>query len=217
LIATIPDALTLMPTFFAAPDGKLSLVLHHSWCGDPSQDQRMIEQVRSLGDAAAVKVSRKTLAEILREAEKRTMDGVCWIVRTVTLAGFAPEAVEVIQRAMEHRSSPLSWIAAHPFYGAGERIAVEATAFGIRQRHFMVGIYTAWHPGEEAPHRAWADEVEAALKPYALASSYPNYFDADRPVQAAQAYGQNAERLLRVKDHYDPQHLFQAIALPLER
>ena len=28
------DDLTVMPTFFAAPDGKLSIVLHHSWCGD---------------------------------------------------------------------------------------------------------------------------------------------------------------------------------------
>jgi FAD/FMN-containing dehydrogenase len=217
MIPTAPDELTVMPTFFAAPDGKLNIVLHHAWCGDRSQDERMIEQVKGLGTPGVIQVGRKTLADILKEAERRTMKGIFWIVRTVTLAALEPGAVEVIQRAMEHRSSPLSWIASHPFYGAGERIAPESTAFGIRRRHFMVGIYTAWHPGEEAPHRTWADGVEAALKPYSLASSYPNYFGTDRPEQAAQAYGENAERLLRLKECYDPNHFFEAISLPYRR
>jgi FAD/FMN-containing dehydrogenase len=215
LIAAIPDDLTLMPTFFASPDGKLSLLLHYAWCGKKGESQRMLEKVKDLGKPIMVQVGSKTLAEILNEAEKRTMEGVCWIVRTITLAALEPAAVEVILNAMENRSSPLSWIASHPFYGAGERIAPEATAFGIRQRHFMVGIYTAWRSGEEAVHRKWADDVEAALKPFAMASSYPNYFGIDRPEQTAQAYGQNTDRLLQVKERYDPRHVFNAISLPL--
>ncbi len=31
MLATVPDELTLMPTFFAAPDGTLSIVLHYAW------------------------------------------------------------------------------------------------------------------------------------------------------------------------------------------
>ncbi len=214
MIATLPDGLTVMPTFFAAPDGKLSIVFHLAWCGDQAQDERMIERVKSLGAPTTVQVSRKTLAEVLKEAERRTMTGIHWIVRTVTLPELTPASIQVIRRAMEHRSSPLSWIASHPFYGAGERIPLRSTAFGIRTRHFMVGIYTAWQPGEEAPHRAWADGVEAALKPFALTSSYPNYFGTDRPDQAAQAYGENAGRLLSLKQRYDPNRLFNAISLP---
>jgi FAD/FMN-containing dehydrogenase len=217
MIKRAPDELTLMPTFFAAPDGKLSIVFHHAWCGTRSEDESMIETVRSFGIPNLVQVHRKTLAEVLTEAERRTMRGIFWIVRTVTLPELAPGAVEVIQRAMENRSSPLSWIASHPFYGAGERISLDSTAFGIRRRHFMVGIYTAWKPGNDAPHRAWADGVEAALQPYSLASYYPNYFGTDRPDQAAQAYGENVDRLLELKERYDPGHLFDAISLPHRR
>ena len=217
MLTRMPDELGLMPTFFAAPDGTLSIVLHHVWSGDRSEDQRMIEQVKEFGAPSMVQVDRKTSAQILKEAERRTMDGIYWIVRTVTMAKMEPGAVEAIKEAMEHRSSPLSWIAAHPFYGAGERVLPEATAFGIRTPHVMVGIYTAWQPGEEAPHRAWADKIEAALMPYALASSYPNYFGTDRPEQTMQAYGPNTERLLRVKNQYDPNTMFSAISLPVER
>ena len=214
LVASLPDSLTLMPTFFAAPDGTLSFVLHYAWCGSEAQNKEMIERVKGLGEPSMVQVSRKTLAQILQEAERRTMDGVCWIVRTVTLAELDARAVEVIMKAMENRSSSLSWIASHPFYGAAERITQESTAFGIRSRHFMVGIYTAWRHGDDAAHRRWADEVEAALLPFALASSYPNYFGTDRPEQAEQAYGPNKNRVLRVKDVYDPEYIFNAISLP---
>jgi FAD/FMN-containing dehydrogenase len=214
LLQNVPDELTLMPTFFAASDGKLSLIFHYAWCGDRDKDEEMAERVKSLGTPSLVQLSRKTLAEILKEAEKRTMKGIHWIVRTVTLPVFSPEAFHIIQTAMENRSSPLSWIAAHPFYGAGEKVAIKSTAFGIRSRHFMVGIYAAWQLGDATPHRAWADQTEAALKPFALDSAYPNYFGTDRPEQAAQAYGPNSARLLTIKKHYDPDNVFAATSLP---
>ena len=47
------------------------------------------------------------------------------------------------------------------------------------------------------------------------AQHYPNYFGPDRPEQAAQAYGQNTARLLRIKAHYDPNGVFAATSLPV--
>lgn len=158
IVPSLPDELTLMPSFFASADQKLSLVLHHAWCGDQAGDPVMIERVKQLGIPSVVQIERKTLAAVLKEAEKRTMEGVCWIVRTMTLSALEPGAIEIMMKAMENRSSPLSWIASHPFYGAGGRIPLASTAFGIRRCHFMVGIYSAWRSGDEATHRAWADE-----------------------------------------------------------
>ena len=103
----------------------------------------------------------------------------------------------------------------HPFHGVGERIPLESTAFGLRAGHFLVGILAVWGPGKDAPHRAWADAVEAALKPSALPSAYPNYFGRDLPEQAAHAYAQNAAQLLRIKAHYDPNGVLAATSLPV--
>ena len=90
---------------------------------------------------------------MLKDADPMVLHGVWWIVRTVTLAKLQPGAVEALIDGMEHRSSPLSWIGLHPFHGVGERIPLESTAFGLRERHFMLGIFAAWEPGEDAPHR----------------------------------------------------------------
>ena len=66
-----------------------------------------------------------------------------------------------------------------------------------------------------APAATKADALEAKLLPYALPSAYPNYFGPDRPEQAAQAYGQNTARLLRIKARYDPNGVFAATSLPV--
>ncbi len=215
MVATIQDELTLTPGFLPNPDGKPTVVMLHAWCGDRREDERVLDEVKGLGAPSMVQVGRTSPAQMLKDADPLVLHGVSWIILTVTLAKLEPGAVKVLIDGMEHRSSPLSWMGLHPFYGVGERIPLESTAFGLRARHFMVGILAAWEPGEDAPHRAWADAVEAALKPYALPSAYPNYVGPDRPEQAAQAYGQNTARLLRIKGHYDPNGVFTATSLPV--
>jgi FAD/FMN-containing dehydrogenase len=215
MVATIPDELTLSPGFFPDPDGKPTVMMLHAWCGDRREDERVLDEVKGLGAPSMVRVGRTSPAQMLKDADPMALNGLSRIVRTVTLAKLEPGAVEALIDGMEHRSSPLSWIGMHPFHGVGERIPLESTVFGLRARHFMVGIFAVWEPGEDAPHRAWADAVEAALKPYALPSAYPNYFGPDRPEQAAQAYGQNTARLLRIKGHYDPNGVFAATSLPV--
>jgi FAD/FMN-containing dehydrogenase len=215
MFATIPDELTLTPGFSPNPDGKPTVIMLHAWCGDQREDERVLVVVKDLGAPSMVQVRRTSPAQMLKDADTRVLRGVNWIVRTVTLAKLEPGAVEALIAGKEHRSSPLSWIALHPFHGVGERIPLDSTAFGIRTRHFMVGILAAWEHREDAPHRAWADAVEAKLLPYALPSAYPNFFGPDRPEQAAQAYGQNAARLLRIKAHYDPNGVFAATSLPV--
>ncbi len=197
MAATIPDELTLSPAMFTGPDGKPAIGMFHDWCGDRREDGRVLDKVKGFGTPSQVQVGRKSPVQMLREADAMVLYDKRWIVRTATLAELGAGAVEALVDGMGRRSSPLSWIGVHPFHGAGERIPVESTAFGLRERHVMVGIFAVWDSGDDAPHRAWADGLESTLKPYALPSAYPNYFGPDRPEQAALGFGRNAARLLR--------------------
>jgi hypothetical protein len=80
----------------------------------------------------------------------------------------------------------------------------------------MFEIVAAWEPnnGEAARHRAWADSVWTALAPGALPGGYANLLGPDDHDQIAQAYGQNATRLLAAKTRFDPDGIFSAIPLP---
>ena len=214
LVEDFPEELTETPAFVQNPDGSLVLAMLHSWCGDEAEDGRVRDLVTGLGDAVLVQVQRETPAQMLRDADALVVNDANVVCRTVTLSELGPEPMRVIVEAMEKRPSPLCWIGVHPFHGAPERVPLESTAFGIRRRHVMIGFYALWREGDEAENRAWADAGEAALQDHALPSAYPNYFGADRPGQAAVAYGANAGRLLELKARYDPGHVFSATSLP---
>lgn len=211
----LPDALTVQPLLATGPDGKLALLLLPTWCGDPAEDARIVAQLTGLGTPELVQVSRLPYVDTLAQADKLLVPGLSWLVRTVAVAQLELPIIEVLLTAMAACPSPASFMLLDPFCGAGERVPLAATAFGIRTKHIVIGIYESWNTGEATEHRTWANTTEAALKAYALPYAYPNQFGPDRPEQAAHAYGPNAARLRQVKKRYDPANVFTATSLPL--
>jgi FAD/FMN-containing dehydrogenase len=214
-LATMSDELTLTTALGSQPDGQLGVTMSLAWCGDKQKEESILEEVKNFGAPNLVQVRRTDYVQLLRDADHFVPHGVCSLYRTVTLGALQSGAIDGMVEAMENRSSPSSFIILHSFHGFGETIPLASTAFGIRDRHFVIGIYALWQAGDNASsHRAWADRTEDALRPYALASAYPNYFGNDRPDQAEQGYGLNTSRILEIKARYDPHNVFSAICLP---
>ena len=104
----------------------------------------------------------------------------------------------------------------HHLHGAATRIPAEATAFGLRQQHFMLEIVAGWDPkaSNGAAHRQWAQDLWESLAPFALPSSYANQLAPHDREQAKDAYGGNGVRLRALKSQFDPDGVF-ASAIPL--
>jgi hypothetical protein len=69
---------------------------------------------------------------------------------------------------------------------------------------------------EARRHQQWADATRQAFDATALPGGYPNLLASDDPARAAKSFGQNAQRLIGAKRHYDPENLFRsAIPLPI--
>jgi FAD/FMN-containing dehydrogenase len=55
----------------------------------------------------------------------------------------------------------------------------------------------------------WARELFRAAAPFATGSVYVNFLTGDESDRVRAAYGGNYERLVALKDRYDPTNLFQ--------
>jgi FAD/FMN-containing dehydrogenase len=69
-----------------------------------------------------------------------------------------------------------------------------------------------WAPGEPAADafRQWICAAWERVRPHATAGNYVNFQLAeDGPARTAEAYGQNYQRLRRIKAAYDPHNLFR--------
>ena len=221
LIAEAPDELTVQTGFLSTPDGTSVLFFLPIWSGAPDDAAPWIKRLESLGTPVMSAVGPADYGEPLRRADEMfARDGRHYATRTRNLAALTPQTVDALAAAAAARTSPLSAINLHHFHGAAARVPLQATAFGVRQRHFMAEIIACWRPvaGQDADsgaaHRRWADTTTEHLNPHALPGGYPNLLTTDEPERVAHAYGPNAPRLITAKKAYDPGNVFTATPLP---
>jgi hypothetical protein len=221
LIAGAPDELTVQTGFLSAPDGTPVLFFLPTWSGAPDDGMPWVKRLESLGTPLMSAVGPAAYGEPLRRGDEMfARDGRHYAIRTRNLAGLTAGTVDALVAAGAARTSPLSAINLHHFHGAAARVPLPATAFGVRQPHFMAEILASWRPAAghdadgAAPHRRWADTTAQQLSPHALPGGYPSLLTPDEPERVDHAYGPNTARLIAAKKAYDPGNIFTATPLP---
>ncbi|MFF3573400.1 FAD-binding oxidoreductase [Nocardia jiangxiensis] len=214
VLSTAPDELTVQSGLLSGPDGNPAVYLAPAWSGELRSGEAAVDALAKLGTPLTTHLAPMTYREMLGLFDAWGVRGLCWAIRTRTVAGYTPGVVDALLDAGQTLTSPRSGIPIHHFHGASTRILPDETAFANRRPHFVVEIVAGWERGDGAAHRAWAAAVTAALAPHALAGGYQNLLGPHDHQQIAHAYGDNAMRLSAAKRHYDPDGVFSAIPLP---
>ena len=217
--ATMPDELGVSVTMTSGPDGQPALMFVPLWNGDKLQGERAMDHLQALGKPQLTQVGPMTYTDMLAPIDTLLAElaGCHWEIRTRSLPVLTPGAIDAIVAAIARRTSPHLMVNWHHFHGAAVRVPAGATAFGLRQEHFMVEIIACWDPdgSNGAAHRQWAKDLWKSLAPFALPGGYANLLGPDDRDQAAGAYGDNAARLRALKRRFDPDRVFtSAIPLP---
>jgi FAD/FMN-containing dehydrogenase len=100
-----------------------------------------------------------------------------------------------------------------PWGGGYGRVSADATAFVHRDDLYWLKHATEVDPGassaeKEAAHD-WVARSWGTVHPWGTGGVFPNFPDPDLEDWAQAYYGQNLDRLLRVKARYDPGNLFR--------
>ena len=187
------------------------------WNGNKHRGECLMRDLQALGTPQLAQVGPMTYSDMLALYDPwlDATAGCHWEMRTRSLPALMPDAIDVITRAVAGRTSPYSMVNWHHLHGAATRIPPEATAFGLRQQHFMLEIIAGWDPSgsNSTVHRQWAHDLWESLAPFALPSSYANQLAPNDREQARDAYS-NGARLKALKRRFDPDGVF-ASAIPL--
>ncbi|MGH8809011.1 MAG: FAD-binding oxidoreductase [Noviherbaspirillum sp.] len=94
--------------------------------------------------------------------------------------------------------------------GQANRVAPDACAYPHRDALYAMNVHTRWtDPSQDKACITWAREFFLAAAPYATGGVYVNFLTQDESERIAQAYGKNYDRLVQVKNTYDPRNLFR--------
>ena len=81
----------------------------------------------------------------------------------------------------------------------------DATAYTQRDAQFVMNVHGRWtDPAQDAACIGWARDSFRAAAPFATGGVYVNFLTEDEGDRVRAAYGANYERLVALKNRYDP-------------
>ncbi len=120
---------------------------------------------------------------------------------------------EAIERHLQHGSrlpSLLSTMHLYPIDGAVHRVRPDATAWGYRDTTWSMVIAGIDTDPASAPRlKDWATKYWEAVHPYTAGGAYINFMMEEGDERVRATYRGNYDRLVEVKNKYDPDNLFQ--------
>jgi FAD/FMN-containing dehydrogenase len=94
--------------------------------------------------------------------------------------------------------------------GAVSRIDPQATAFYHRDAAFSLNLFSTWADArDDAQNIAWLHSVWDAIQPFLGEGVYVNVLFDEGADRVRAAYGPAYERLVQLKQKYDPDNLFR--------
>ena len=222
IAASAPDELTVQLGFVTGAGGEPVVLVVPTWCGPAEEGEGWVEPFLRLGTLLAGAAETMSYKTSLAAFDSYIVNGQRTFMQTCWLPSMAGGSIAPLIEAMKHAVSPGCALFTHEFKGAASRVPTEATAFGLRRDHVLVEILATMDERadeqEQQLHREWARAALLAFHAVALPGGYPNLLARSDVDRARYGFGSNADRLIRVKRHYDPDNVFRStIPLPSAR
>ena len=212
LTQSAPDELTVYFNLFAdpaAPEEKLAAMIA-CHCGDPAAAEADLKPLRTFGTPAADLIQRMPYPVINTLSDAGYPRGAFNYWKSAFLSEPSGAALDVMADAIQRCPSPMSGLGIVPYLGAVNRVDAAATAFAHRVPGYSLLIVSQWQdPADTDLNIAWAKETFEQLRPYLAGRQYLNNLPADDGRISRDLWGANYERLVTVKQRYDPGNTFR--------
>jgi FAD/FMN-containing dehydrogenase len=217
-VESIPEELNVWVVLRKAPPlpflpenvhGKEVVVLAVFYAGDVAEGEKLIEPLRSFGDAYGIHIGAQPYVDWQQAFDPLLTPGSRNYWKSHNFTSLNDNALDSMIEYAGKLPSPQCEIFIGLISGAANRVAPDAMAYGGRDAKFVLNVHGRWEEaGDDENCIAWAREFFKASAPYASAGAYVNFMTEEEGDRVAAAYGSNYERLVQAKKKYDPENVF---------
>jgi FAD/FMN-containing dehydrogenase len=206
-----PDEMLAAGALMTSPDGAPVAVIIAAHIGDLSAGERLMAPLRKFGTPLADTIAPTSYVELNTLFDAAVpYGGVQRYWKSSFLKELGDDVLDIMIARTAKLLSPMSMVLFFHMHGAATRVDRDATAFGLRQDQWDYDVISQWtDPAETAQHVQWTREFWNAVEPFATGEVYVNHLDAEEATRIRAAYGGHYDRLVALKNKYDPTNLFR--------
>ena len=206
-----PDDMVAAAAMMTSADGDPIAVIVAAYIGDLPAGEKAMAPLRKFGPPLV-----DTIAPTSYVALNSLFDaafpygGVQRYWKSSFLKELGDDMLDIMIARSAKLLSPMSNVLFFHLHGAATRVDPNDTAFGARDDQWDYDVISQWtDPAEAARHIQWTREFWTAVEPFASGGVYVNHLDAEEATRIRAAYGPGYERLVALKNKYDPTNLFR--------
>jgi FAD/FMN-containing dehydrogenase len=189
--------------------GKEVVVLPVFYAGDIAEGEKLIEPLRSFGDAYGEHIGAQPYVAWQQAFDPLLTRGARNYWKSHNFTELQDGVLDAIAEFAGKLPSPQCEIFIGCIAGASNRVSADAMAYYHRDAKFVLNVHGRWDDvADDEKGIAWAREFFQTSAPYASAGAYVNFMTEEEGDRVAAAYGSNYDRLVQIKKRYDPENIF---------
>ena len=203
------------PAPFVPPEWHGELVCGMAVCysGDLARTEEALAPLRTLGEPIVDLLGEQPYVQVQSYLDDTEPKGMHYYWKTEYLGGIDDGLLDTLRELAAECPIPGADIGILHLAGALNERDEDDGAVGNRDARYALGIKAMWAPGEIADEaaRAWIRQAWERVRPFSNGRTYINFQTDDEGTDRVRAaYGGNYDRLVRVKERYDPGNLFRS-------
>lgn len=217
--AEAPDELCCYAAIIGAPPapflpeevhGTTVVVFALCYSGSIEAGKQAVQPLRNAGDPIADLVQPMPFTAVQQMFDADYGPGARNYWKAQLVDPLPDEAIDVVVERADPLPTPDTKIVVEHLGGAIARVDPDATAYRHRDAAFSFHIFPRWtDPEEDENHISWAREFMEAMAPFATEGVGVNFLSQEGNERVKAAYGANYDRLVDLKNKYDPENLFR--------
>ena len=201
-----------MPFVPAEWHGRKICAMVVCYSGDLDRTEEALAPIRALGEPVVDVLQEWPYIRQQSFLDEGEPKGAHYYMKTEYVADLSDGLLTAALEAFAACPIPDGQVGLLHLGGAVNERDEDDGAVGNRNARFVLGVLGMWEADEPNANafQRWVHDGWARVRPFSTGRTYINFQTADETEDRVRAtYGGNFERLVRVKDKYDPDNLFR--------
>ncbi|WP_224336363.1 FAD-binding oxidoreductase [Haloprofundus halobius] len=182
------------------------------YAGSVEDGERVLMPLREIAEPIADFSGTMPYVEVQQLFDEDYPDGMRYYWKSLYLDDLSESAIDRITYWTDVAPSPLSTVDVWQLGGAIARVDAEESAFAGRHAPFLLGVEANWErPENDDANVEWVRDCLDDMRQFSDGSVYLNFpgFLEEGDDMMRATFGPTYERLVVLKDEYDPTNLFE--------